>query len=164
VKAVVLGTLGTTLAAGACTGAALMTSTRDASSDSAADDEVDGAVVGDDGGGVGFDASGIGDGASWFRQFPDAQAFDGYLPPVVGEYPLSSGQPCGQSPCASGFCEFTSGWCCSGDGRPNGVGCLCGTSLGCLPPQVCCDLPETYVPQCVADLDACAGGRFAWIP
>jgi hypothetical protein len=83
--------------------------------------------------------------------------------PIPGEYPDPSGGLCGQSDtCApgSGLCDFQSGWCCHGrftTDRDGQAECLCGQSLGCAPPQVCCSAHGATVSVCVADPKDCNG-------
>jgi hypothetical protein len=84
-------------------------------------------------------------------------------PPAPGEYPDPSGGLCGQSDtCApgAGLCDFQSGWCCHGrftTDRDGQAECLCGQSLGCPPPQLCCSAHGATVSVCVADAKACNG-------
>ena len=77
-----------------------------------------------------------GDGA-WWRHF-DAQPFDGYALPIPGEYPPADGQP---SNCVwtGAITDDGTGWCCIGSFilGPNSR-CMCGGTLGCSPPDVCC--------------------------
>lgn len=112
------------------------------------------------------------DWAWWFAQF-DVYEYDGRDPPYPGEYPLSSDLPCtgdvfqdAQTPYACdpiAQCDTFTGWCCSGelDKLP---GCTCGYGLGCLPPNVCCNLPDALVPSCVDGMAACPGGSRPWFP
>ncbi len=110
--------------------------------------------------------------ANWFAQF-DVYQYDGHDPPYVGEYPLSTRQPClGDNPLAEAGnpticdplaqCDTFTGWCCSGEVKSQA--CVCGASLGCLPPDVCCDLPDALAPSCVDGMAACPNGSRPWWP
>ncbi len=103
----------------------------------------------------------------WFAQFDGAHGFDGFYPPAPGEFPAQDGSFCKVDyNCGSeglqAHCDIGTGWCCSGEGRAGK--CVCGYSLGCLPPEMCCDYPEASVPVCATSVAACrdAGGRGAW--
>lgn len=96
----------------------------------------------------------------WFSQF-DASGFDGFDPPRVGEYPPPSGKRNGGCwPLAAS--GSASGWCCSGVWKAQG--CVCGNSWGCLPPYLCCNLPDHFVPECVPGLNACPNYNTPWNP
>ncbi|MGH7271078.1 MAG: hypothetical protein ACREJ3_11665 [Polyangiaceae bacterium] len=99
--------------------------------------------------------------SSWFRRF-DAGIFDRLAPPSVGDYPPPTPGPCDsiQQCLDIANCDYAAGWCCSGL-LVRGV-CTCGASLGCLPPQVCCDLPDANAPQCVSGAQACPPGHHPW--
>lgn len=104
--------------------------------------------------------------AWWWFQF-DARGFEFLDPPNVGEYPPPNGSPCsGCGPIAN--CHPITGWCCSGLDwcctSSNEVLCKCGPKLGCLPPEVCCYLPDAFVPRCVANWNACPNHRTPWMP
>lgn len=100
------------------------------------------------------------DASWWFSQF-DASGFDGFDPPRVGEYPPPTGKPNGACwPLAAS--GSVSGWCCSGVHKAQG--CVCGTSWGCLPPDLCCNLPDHFVPECVPGLNACPSYNTPWNP
>lgn len=102
------------------------------------------------------------DSAWYFAQF-DVYQYDGSNPPLIGEYPYGAAGcniPAVCMPLAT--CDVFTGWCCSGVETTKG--CICGSSLGCLPPQTCCYLPDVYVPACVDGPDACPGGKTPWNP
>jgi hypothetical protein len=106
--------------------------------------------------------------AWWWSQF-DARGFEWLKPPNAGEYPSPNGE-CGSmggcGPIAN--CHPLTGWCCSGLDwcctAANEVLCKCGSKLGCLPPKVCCYLPDAFEPECVPDWDSCPGHRTPWMP
>ena len=118
------------------------------------------------------DASDAGDAnedyAWWWSQF-DVRQFEGSAPPLVGEYPPANGDCFSNGGCApianchgsTGFCCSGQTWCCTASGDYQ---CRCGPKLGCLPPQVCCFLPDAYVPECVSNYNACPGHRTPWNP
>jgi hypothetical protein len=99
--------------------------------------------------------------ATWASHF-DANYNRDY-PPAPGEYPDPSGGLCGQSDtCAAGagLCDFQSGWCCHGrftTDRQDQAECLCGQSLGCAPPEVCCSAYGATVSVCMAAARDCNG-------
>lgn len=103
------------------------------------------------------------DDAQWFSQF-DVYQFEGWNPPVVGEYPDFEGGGCSNDLACSPLarCDPDTGWCCSGERTSQG--CVCGYGWGCLPPRICCDLADAQVPACVDSLDACPGGHTPWNP
>ncbi len=101
------------------------------------------------------------DNAWWFSQF-DVAPFDGCDPPLVGEYPDPKGVPCHDQPNEIASCDPFTCWECSGLRAKNH--CVCGLGWGCLPPQICCLLPEASAPECVADFDACPGDVTPWHP
>lgn len=95
------------------------------------------------------------DAADAWRSHFDAPA-DPIDPPTEGSYPPVGGGLCPVSPCGSGAtCDEGSGWCCGGRFRAGK--CMCGGTLGCKPPSVCCALPGTSTPSCVADVSLCPG-------
>lgn len=105
--------------------------------------------------GSGGDAGADGDdGFSW-----DATPFEGYDPPVPGQYPPPSGEPCKVAgECGAGAqCNPLSGWCCSGEFKQweAGAVCACGSDLGCIPPAVCCYLAGETKPHCVVSATDC---------
>lgn len=102
------------------------------------------------------------DWAWYFAQF-DVYQYDGRHPPLVGEYPWSMGACTSALSCLPyAGCDNSTGWCCSG--YPEMQGCMCGATLGCLPPQMCCYLPDATAPSCVDGPDACPGGVTPWNP
>ena len=127
-------------------------------------------------GGVTVDIDG-GDGgtadAPWWSNF-DAQ-YDPAHPPLPGTFPPSDNQLCGAFVDGSGYvngcidarypraasCVRPTGWCCSG--KITTGKCMCGWTLGCVGPQVCCAKPGDTVPRCEADTNACVGaGGVPW--
>lgn len=104
----------------------------------------------------------------WWSQF-DVKQVEGLSPPLVGEYPPSTGDCLSKGGCSpiakcdlgTGFCCSGLDWCCTSSGD---FQCRCGPKLGCLPPEVCCYLPDAYVPQCVSNYNACPGHRTPWNP
>jgi hypothetical protein len=85
---------------------------------------------------------------------PGTGVYTGFDPPVPGEYPPNTKAACEYSGCYSqGTCDPQTGWCCSGELRSNQ--CSCGLEAGCVPPSVCCALPNTLELQCVSSQDEC---------
>lgn len=92
---------------------------------------------------------------AWWRQF-DVAPFDGYSPPIPGEFPPEGGIPCnagGECPIGFAACNFGTGWCC--EQFYHNEQCVCGATLGCLPPQVCCPVSGQVQYSCVATANAC---------
>lgn len=133
-----------------CGGIAVVEAATDAANDTTLDASIDSVPEND----AAVDTS------WWFSQF-DAGGFDGYDPPLVGEYPPPNAKPGGGcSPLAS--FNPVSGWCCSGVEKLQG--CVCGNSWGCLAPYLCCNLPDHFVPECVPGLNACPNYNTPWTP
>jgi hypothetical protein len=85
---------------------------------------------------------------------PGMGVYTGFDPPVPGEYPPNTKAACEYSGCyPQGTCDPQTGWCCSGNLRSDQ--CSCGLEAGCVPPSVCCALPNALELQCVSSLDEC---------
>jgi hypothetical protein len=85
---------------------------------------------------------------------PGMGVYTGFDPPVPGEYPPNTKAACEYSGCyTQGTCDPQTGWCCSGELRSSQ--CSCGLEAGCVPPSVCCALPNALELQCVSSLDEC---------
>lgn len=149
------GAVAVGLALGGCGGVVIVVAP-DASPDAGAiDSGVDGSVV-DAGDELNLDRD------AWFSRF-DARFFEGLEPPVVGSFPPVGPEPCYQSGCGgTGQCGDFTGWCCSGEFKKGS--CRCGYTLGCLPPELCCGLPDAYVPRCTSTASDCYAqdGKAPW--
>ena len=89
---------------------------------------------------------------AWWRRYPDA-LHDPIGAPLDGTYPAEGGLYCPGPACfANGLCDSLSGWCCGGHFREGR--CVCGATLGCVPPQVCCPRAGATDGVC-ADLADC---------
>lgn len=96
--------------------------------------------------------------APWWADVFDAATYQGFTPPIVGEYPPNGPGVCIYSGCfVNGSCDPESGWCCSG--KPRKGACTCGADAGCVPPAICCAVPGELEMRCVATPDDCPGVR-----
>jgi hypothetical protein len=99
-------------------------------------------------GDAGRGADGSAADAPWHTRY-DAALPDPANPPMPGEYPPERGDCITwDNVCfGRGSCDRRTGWCCNGTFRF--PGCVCGATLGCQPPEVCCILPEASDFMCV---------------
>lgn len=96
--------------------------------------------------------------APWWADVFDAAIYQGFTPPIVGEYPPNGPGVCIYSGCfVNGSCDPETGWCCSG--KPRKGSCTCGGDAGCVPPAICCAVPGELEMRCVATPDDCPGAR-----
>ncbi len=79
------------------------------------------------------------------------EPFEGYDPPVPGEYKPKGG-PCEPCDDVHSSCNSDTGFCCHGYWKDSA--CRCGAELGCQPPAVCCALPGELDYKC-APSDEC---------